>query len=175
MRSVPFPKFQSIYFHGFSKLMSLSLSPGDLERVPPINALARTIQCLHLDHNHITRRLAQKRIWKIKGIKDCKQQNLFCQCKHLDAYPNISSIIIPNNKITHFETPGPYFQPMRTKRFLLLAGNLLDCTSQLSWVVSTNWIGFHPLSRRILCNTPSCMKGKSLLSLSEYITSHVIT
>ena len=161
-----FASIPSKYFHGFLKLRSLSLTRGVLESIPPINALARTIDTLNLEHNKITHLLGD---WlnsiyeKLRGLRIEGNRIFVISSQIWKAIPNISGIIIFDNEITHIEDPELEFLPKPT--YINLRGNPLDCTSRLAWIISSSWL--HVSSA--LCNTPSCRKGMQLLSMSEYI------
>ena len=169
IRSSIFATIPSDYFHGFSKLRSLTLDRGALKSVPPINTLAKTIDTLVLNRNEITNLHGdwlESVYGKLKRLFIGENKIFVVSSQIWKAIPNISSIVIYQNEITHIE--DPVLEGPRKSIYMNLGGNPLDCTSHLTWVVSTNWLSVHYAS----CNTPSCRRGMPLLSMSKYTACH---
>ena len=171
IRKLLFAWIPSKYFHGFLKLRSLSLSQGVLGSIPPINALARTIDTLNLESNKISTLHGD---WlnsiygKLRTLRIENNRIVVVSSQIWKAIPNISSISINHNEILHVEDPDIQFLPKLT--YMNLGHNPLDCTSRMTWIVSSSWLHVNSA----ICNTPSCRKGISLLSMSEYISWQVI-
>ena len=169
IRNSKFATIPSDYFHGFSKLRSLTLDRGALKSVPPINALAKTIDTLDLSRNEITNLdgdWLESIYEKLRGLFIGENKIFVVSSQIWKAIPNISGIVMYHNDITLIE--DPVLEGPRKSIYMNLGGNPLDCTSHLTWVVSTSWLSVHFAS----CNTPSCRKGMPLLSMSKYTACH---
>ena len=169
IRSSQFTTIPSNYFNGLSKLRYLSLDRGALKNVPHISALTKTIDTLGLNRNKITNLHGDwlENIYgKLRKLFIINNRIFVVSSQIWKAIPNISSIIIYHNDITHIE--DPVFEVPRKSIYMNLGGNPLDCTSHLTWIVSTSWLSV-PYA---CCNTPSCWKGMPLLSMSKYMACH---
>ena len=169
IRSSQFATIPSDYFHGFSKLRSLTLDRGALKSIPPINALAKIIDTLDLNRNEITNLHGDwlESIYEKLRMLFIANNKIFLVSSQIwKAIPNISSIVIYHNEITHIE--DPVLEGPRKSIHMDLSGSPLDCKSHLTWVVSTSWLSVGYAS----CNTPFCRKGMPLLSMSKYTACH---
>ena len=170
IRSGQFATIPLNYFNGFSKLRYLSLDRGALKNVPPINALAKTINTLDLNRNKITNLHGdwlENMYGKLRKLFITNDRIFVVSSQIWKGIPNISSIIIYHNDITHIE--DPVFEFPRKSIYMNLGGNPLDCTSHLTWIVSASCLSV----LYACCNTPSCRKGMPLLSMSQFTACYL--
>ena len=161
--------FSLDYFHDFLSLENLDVGWNSLTSIPAINELAPHLKKSSFSSNLITDVEGR---WRENDTVYDSLTRLWLDgnnIKSIDAgimkaLPSIRYLGLAKNFITHFEDPIRYLNGISSQCTVYLGKNPLDCGSHLVWVFSVQMVLVYAT-----CNTPRCVTGMALHTMSEYM------